>query len=108
MLMLKIWGKIIGVCGIDKQANGFLLIIGNSFMQYAVCTNKLEYHNTGCLLLDERLRGHLYTREVWIQDMTEEDLDHGIDINELVMILRALTVHTALVVLNWIVTVIPS
>ena len=40
--------------------------------------------------MDERLRGHLYTREVWIQDMTEEDLDHGIDINELVMIFASL------------------
>ena len=52
-----------------------------------MCTNKLEYvvcsHNPGCLLLDDGLRGHLYTREVWIQDMSEEDLDHGIDINEL-------------------------
>lgn len=36
----------------------------------------------GCLLLDDGLRGHLYTREVWIQDMREEDLDHGIDIND--------------------------
>ena len=40
-------------------------------------------HNPGCLLLDDGLHGHLYTREVSIQDMSEEDLDHGIDIKEL-------------------------
>lgn len=61
----------------------------------------------GCLLLDEVLRGHLYTREVWIQDMKEEDLDHGIDINESAIIklmLQARNLTCPLVVSNLIVT----
>ena len=45
--------------------------------QSNTCTNVI-----GSLLLDEQLRGQLYSREVWIQNMIKEDLDHGIDINE--------------------------
>ena len=36
-----------------------------------------------CYWTIDYMHGHLYTRELWIQDMSAEDLDHGIDINEL-------------------------
>ena len=36
----------------------------------------------GTLLLDNSLRGQLYTREIWIQDMNSEGLDTGVNIYE--------------------------
>ena len=39
-------------------------------------------YSVGTLLLDESLRGQLYTREIWIQDMTNEDLNTGVNIYE--------------------------
>ena len=43
-----------------------------------VCTS----HVTGTLLLDDSLHGQLYIREVWIQDMSEEGLDTGVNVYE--------------------------
>lgn len=37
---------------------------------------------TGTLLLDDSLRGQLYTREIWIQDMSKEGLDTGVNVYE--------------------------
>jgi len=37
---------------------------------------------TGTLLLDDSLSGQLYTREVWIQDMSKEGLDTGVNVYE--------------------------
>ena len=46
--------------------------------QLYVCTS----HGTGTLLLDGSLRGQLYTREIWIQDMSKEGLDTGVNVYE--------------------------
>ncbi|XP_065917965.1 uncharacterized protein [Dysidea avara] len=45
--------------------------------------NDIVPTDLGSLLLDKELRGQLYSREVWIQNMIKEDLDHGIDINDI-------------------------
>ena len=58
----------------------------HDYLNQTVCTNKLEYvHITQdvCNWTIDCMHGHLYTREMWIQDISEKDLDHGIDINEL-------------------------
>ncbi|XP_065918171.1 RING finger protein B-like isoform X2 [Dysidea avara] len=39
--------------------------------------------NLGTLLLDDSLHGQLYIREVWIQDMSEEGLDTGVNVYDI-------------------------